>query len=710
MKRYGNSFIFVLFLIVSLGWSTPQQTVQDTQSSSYAEAIQTFEEFVTQQMALDKVPGLSVGFIKDDFIWIRGFGYSDLENKLLAKPESAYRLASITKTITAISVLQLVEAGKIDLDAEVQTYVPYFPKKKWPVTVRLLLGHLGGISHYRNYQVEGRIKVHMNTQEALAIFQDFDLIARPGTRFNYSSYGYNLLGAVIEGASEMAYGEYIKKHIFEPLGMENSRIDNPFDIIPNRVRGYRLIRGQVKNSEFVDISSRFAAGGTRSTVVDLLKYARGIMEGRLLKEETWRKMLTSMATQSGFFTGYGMGWRVHPMRGHFQVYHGGSQHETRTFLLLFPREKFAIALASNLERMNRLFYVQRLAEIVLDEDIDGLTYVNHKPEQAIYDACYQVFSHGMSQYDWLGHPLTSENEDLEAAFFYFNQSVDKNNLKRYPEEAKKKIDEGIHPISEKAFTKVGAFMASRLENSLGKDKLKNYSRTGPIAFFNDYIKFSNRTLSKKFRFKKDFVRLISTWHRDWSRVYNDSIRCLFISVDSDFGVLGPELKQTFADAKIYPDLTSDLIRIASYFRGQDDIKKSMEILNLAADLYPNSPSPLNGLAATQLWAGNIEEARRLFKKAFSMNPNQHGLSLNAIFNLASSLENAKKMKEIFSLAEISTELYPKDSRLHKEIGDMYLRIGNKIKAVEYYKKALAINPKYEDAKRRLVELEPEKYE
>ena len=93
-----------------------------------------------------------------------------------------------------------------------------------------------------------------------------------------------------------------------------------------------------------------------------------------------------------------------------------------------------------------------------------------------------------------------------------------------------------------------------------------------------------------------------------------------------------------------------------------------------------------------------------------MNPDQPGLSLNAIFNLASSLENAKKMKEIFSLAEISTELYPKNSRLHKEIGDMYLRIGDRSKAVEYYKKALAINPKYEDAKKRLAELESEKHE
>jgi len=252
-------------------------------------------------------------------------------------------------------------------------------------------------------------------------------------------------------------------------------------------------------------------------------------------------------------------------------------------------------------------------------------------------------------------------------------------------------------------------MASMLEQSLGKDKLRDYYQTGPIAFFNDYIKFSSKTLSKKFRFDKNFTRLISTWHREWSRVYNDSVRRLHLSVDTDFSTLESELKKTFAGAIIYPDLIPSLTRVAADFRQQDDIEKSLEVLNLAVDLYPNSPSPLNGLAATQLWAGNTEEARRLFKKAFSMNPNQPGLSLNAIFNLASSLENANKIKEIFSLAEISTELYPKNSRLHKEIGDMYLRLGNKVKAVAYYKKALAINPKYEEAKKRLAELETEKH-
>ena len=241
-----------------------------------------FEEFARKQMALDKTVGLTIGFLKDDFVWVKGYGYADLENKTPAKPESAYRLASVTKPMTALAILQLVEKGKINLDAEVQTYVPYFPRKQWPVTVRQLLGHLGGISHYKNPANESHIKTRKSTREAIAIFETFDLVAEPGTRYSYSSYGYNLLGAIIEAASGMSYGEYMRQNVWQPLGMNETRMDDPLEVIPNRVRGYQLIDGKVKNSEFIDISSRFAAGGTRSTVPDMLKFAKGIMNGKLV--------------------------------------------------------------------------------------------------------------------------------------------------------------------------------------------------------------------------------------------------------------------------------------------------------------------------------------------------------------------------------------------------------------------------------------------
>lgn len=710
MKKQLRSISILFIILVWVGFICPVHSYAQSQTSIYSDAITAFGKFVEEQMALDKVPGLSVGFMKDDFIWSKGFGYSDLENMTPAKPENSYRLASVTKTLTAIAVLQLVEAGKIDLDAEVQTYVPYFPKKKWPVTVRLLLGHLGGISHYKNYNLEGHIKVHKNTKEALAIFQDFDLVAKPGTRFHYSSYGYNLLGAVIEDASGQSYGQYIKKHIFEPLGMENSRMDDPVELILNRIRGYRLINGEIKNSEYVDVSSRFAGGGTRSTVVDLLKYAKGIIEGKLLKKETWNQMFSSMATSGGFFTGYGMGWRVSPWKGHFQVNHSGSQPETRTYLLIFPTEKFAIAMASNREGLNLLPYIRRLSELLLDEDFDSATYVQYKEGQIIHDACFRIFSYGMSRFDWLGRHTANGEKDLAKAFSYFNQHVSKKALKNKFIDTKKKIDAGIHPASNQAFTKVGTFIAFALNEALGKERLKSYHKTGPLSFFSDYIKISNNWNSdkRKYKFKKNFTKLISSWEKDWSTVYTDYVRSLFITINTDFDELGSKLGQTFSGAEVYPDFSRNMARVAQYFLEKDELEKSFKILNLNVGLYPHSPAPLSSLAGAYLWTGNAKSARSLFRKAFAMNPEHSSVSLNEFYNLAKRLSNAKKMKGLFALAEITTELFPKNARLYKIMADMYLQSGQKEKAIDYYKKALTINPKYKEAREKLEKLKKEK--
>ena len=138
-------------------------------------------------MTADLVPGISVGFIKDGVIWTNGYGFADVENRSPAKSESMYRMASVNKPMTALAILQLTKKGKIDLDAEVQTYVPYFPKKKFPVTVRQLLGHIAGISHYKDYDKEGHFKDRKNTREAIAVFEDFDLVNEPGTRYSYST-------------------------------------------------------------------------------------------------------------------------------------------------------------------------------------------------------------------------------------------------------------------------------------------------------------------------------------------------------------------------------------------------------------------------------------------------------------------------------------------------------------------------------------------
>jgi len=707
-KTFKAIFIVFLFLLFAPG-QEHSLGLSDHPQSADLKSLQEFEKFVTEQMAFDKLPGLSVAFMKNNYIWAKGFGYSDLENMVPAKAESAYRLASITKTITAVAILQLVEAGKINLDAEVQAYVPYFPKKKWPVTIRQLLGHLGGISHYKNDALEGHIKEPKNTRQALAIFEDFDLVAEPGTRYNYSSYGFNLLGAVVEEVSGEPYDHYIKKHIFEPLGMDNSRLDNPVDLIPNRVRGYRIINGEIKNSEYVDVSSRFAGGGTRSTVVDLMKYALGIVSQNLLKEETWRKMFTSMATHNGYFTDYGLGWGVRPWKGHFQVSHGGSQPETRTHLLVFPAEKFAVAIAANLEDVNLAPYFKKLAENVLDEDLDSSAYAPNRNEQLIYSACEWTFSRGLSTFDWNGKILSTNDQDLAKAFAYFNACLDEKKLEEDFIETKKKILAGIHPVADQAFIKVGSFMASTLQDVFGREKLSDYIKRGPIAFFSDYIKISRSRpgFNKTFRFKNNLVKLITHWEKDWQATYTDYVRHLTITPITDFDEMEVALKKTFASSSLFADFSQDMETIAQTYLERKEPEKSFKILNICRDLYPNSPSSYAGLASAFIWTGNAETARQYYKKAFDLDPTHASLNPDQIRAIAGRLMRARKVKEALSLGMIALEFYPKNTRFLVEVGDLYMVTGQKEKAVELYKKALELDPDLETAKERLMKLKKE---
>jgi CubicO group peptidase (beta-lactamase class C family) len=336
-KSFAAVFLFV-FATAALA-----QTSNDAK-------VRELEAFVETQMAAQQMTGLSVAVVDGDFRWSRGFGFADLENHVPATAESSYRMASVSKPMTAIAILKLADEGKLDLDAEVQKYVPYFPRKKFPITVRQLLAHQGGISHYHDYPTEGRIKEPKTTREAIAIFADWDLVAEPGTKYSYTSYGYNLLGAVIEEVSKQPYGAYMTENVWKPLGMDATRMDDPRAIIPHRVDGYVLEDdGKLRRSEYVDMSSRFGGGGSRSTVHDMVRLFEGLDEGKVLKPTTRAMAWSPMPTRDGKLTNYGLGFGIEDYQGQRVIAHTGSQQETRTSLTMIPAAHVIIALASNFE-------------------------------------------------------------------------------------------------------------------------------------------------------------------------------------------------------------------------------------------------------------------------------------------------------------------------------------------------------------------------
>ncbi len=667
-------------------------------SRQYADPLRQFEEFAHKQMALDKTVGLTIGFVKGDFVWVKAFGYADLENRVTARAESSYRLASVTKPMTAIAVMQLVEKGKINLDAEVQTYVPYFPKKPWPVTVRQVLGHLGGISHYKNLAQELHFKDHKSTRDSVAVFENFDLVAEPGTRYHYSSYGYNLLGAIIEAAAGMSYGDYMRQNIWQPLGMNDTRMDDPLEVIPNRVRGYQLIDGKVKNSEFVDISSRFAAGGTRSTVPDLLKFAQGVMSEKLLSARSMNEATQSMSTREGRLTNYAMGWQTNPFNGRYMLLHSGGQNETRTLLYILPSRKMAIAVGINFEGANAGVYVDRLFQLLTGAPLEVTAYSPDKVRTALLDAMNSAFNYGLYSFERTGKPLAVTPADQIEAFSYFNRYVNPGALAKNQEETTQKIRQGPHPAAAHAFTKVGSFMAHRLSEKNGPARLEAYSSLGALTFFADYLLLTatDQSLPGEFRLNPALEQVVREMAPDWEKSNTEYVRRLWLMPDTDFGALRKALRQSFEGRSVYPNLDDDFFSITRHFILSGQRARALEASQLAVDFYPTVPSPNLMHAIALIINQQPAQAQESLKKAISISP-QGGASAGGLNNIAYQLAGVGMVDEGLATLRMAIKNYPQEANLYDSLGELHLRKGEKAKALESYKKALEVNPNFPNA-------------
>lgn len=308
-------------------------------------------------MARQGLVGLSVAFLEDGQVAAtRSFGFADRERKIAASDATLYRWASISKPVTAIVAMQLAEAGKLDLDADVHGLVPEWPAKPWPVTSRQLLTHQGGVVHYTNGTVVRRERHHAEEHpfedvvKALDTFADSPLVCEPGTKHSYSTHGYLLLGAVVQCAGGEPYWKQVKARVADPLRMTTFRPDYQWLAIPNRAVGYRRVADRpAALSTDTDVSWKLAGGGFVSGIGDLGRFGAGLLRGELVKPETRERMWTATRTKDGAATNYGLGFGVRRTATEFEVSHSGSQEKTATLLVLRPLERRGIALMCNTE-------------------------------------------------------------------------------------------------------------------------------------------------------------------------------------------------------------------------------------------------------------------------------------------------------------------------------------------------------------------------
>lgn len=347
--EFRTALLLLLVLLGGIARPTPAQTAASAAAADRYAAPRTEADRQAKEWLARGIPGIAVAVTVDGkLVYSEGFGYADLENRVPVWPTSKFRIASISKPLSAAGLMKLVEAGKLDLDAPIQQYVPSFPDKGAKITPRMLAGHLGGIRHYQGD--EFRITKHHDTiQEGLAIFENDPLISPPGTKFNYSSYGFNLLSAAMEAAAKQNFLDYMQATVFGPLGMAHTTPDQNARIVEERTRFYELNKdGAAVNGPYVDNSYKWAGGGFLSTAEDLTTFGNSLLRPGFLSDASRKTLFTSQKTAAGEETRYGIGWGVHTTKTGKKIYeHAGGAVGGSSQLILYPEDGVVIAVLSN---------------------------------------------------------------------------------------------------------------------------------------------------------------------------------------------------------------------------------------------------------------------------------------------------------------------------------------------------------------------------
>jgi CubicO group peptidase (beta-lactamase class C family) len=330
------------------------------------------EKAVSAFMTANSVPGVSVAVVQNGQpVWSAGFGMSDLEDSAPATSSTLYRLGSISKSITAVAILQLYERGKLDLDAPVQKYCPAFAQKDSPITSRQLLAHLSGIRHY-NQDGKGDVpddsaRHFASMEESLHLFANDPLLSKPGAQFHYSTYGYTLLGCVLEGAASQKYVDFVRENVFRPAAMDHTQADDFFAIVPHRTRWYHKDKsGAVHNAGVLDSSYKIPGGGLISSADDMANFEVAILAGKLMKRSTRDLMWTVAQPTEGKPSHYALGWFVADKLGVHTAGHSGGQQGTDTDFVIAPERNDGVVVLANMDNVNTGALADSILKITLD--------------------------------------------------------------------------------------------------------------------------------------------------------------------------------------------------------------------------------------------------------------------------------------------------------------------------------------------------------
>ncbi len=357
MKTLLSSLVSLLFL--QLGPTARADAITDEMRSRLATLGQ---EIVSST----PVTGITMAVGRNgEIIFTQGFGVASIKSEAPVLPSTKMRAGSVSKVMTAALMGKMIENNNLDLDGAVQRYVPYFPEKRWTITLRQLAAHTSGVRHYRGNEI-GLNRYFPTVRDGISLFANDPLEFEPDSRRQYSSYAWNLISAALEGIGNDSYLHLMQSQVFQPLGMVETQAEDKSHPITNlsQFHEQNFLRKTITSPE-VDNSYKWAGGGLITTARDMARFGLAHTDDGFLRQETLDLLFKEHIDARGNPTGFGVGWmmatqlRSRLSRNslqHFEtsvhdhlIWHSGGSVGAAALLLVDPEEDISIGLMTNHE-------------------------------------------------------------------------------------------------------------------------------------------------------------------------------------------------------------------------------------------------------------------------------------------------------------------------------------------------------------------------
>ncbi len=295
-------------------------------------------------------PGAAVMVIKEGKpVFAKAYGLANLAEKTRCSTNTNFRLASVTKQFTAMSILILAQRGKLTLDDKMTKFFPEFPDYGKEITLRHLLTHQSGLLDYEEV-MPANVTIPLSDRDVLWILRQQDhLKCSPGEKFDYSNTGYSFLALIVEIVSGQKFATFLTENIFQPLGMTHSIAYEPgISVVPNRAFGYAKVGGGFEFSDQSTTSAVLGDGGIYSSLTDLYKWDQALSTEKLVSRKMLQEAFTAHSAKSDIEgSGYGYGWYVAKHRGSDRIWHYGSTCGFSTELDRFPEKQLTVIILIN---------------------------------------------------------------------------------------------------------------------------------------------------------------------------------------------------------------------------------------------------------------------------------------------------------------------------------------------------------------------------